>query len=79
MAIRSRDYRGEEDYDRVRRLLVECYAINRTMHCWGLQRLDWWRYNIHAEDEMRGKRTWESDVRLWETDEGKLVGGLPAP
>ena len=74
MTIRSRNYRGEEDYDSIRRLLMECYAINQTMHCWGLERLDWWRYSIRAEDEMSGTRTWESDVHLWETDEGKLVG-----
>jgi ribosomal protein S18 acetylase RimI-like enzyme len=44
------------------------------MHCWGLERLDWWRYCIHAAGEMSGERTWESEVRLWETDDGELVG-----
>jgi mycothiol synthase len=74
METRSREYRGEEDYERIRRLLVECYAINGTMHCWGLERLDWWRFNTHAYDELSGSRGWQEDVRLWETKEGKLIG-----
>jgi GNAT superfamily N-acetyltransferase len=74
MRVRSRDYRGEEDYQRIRSLLMECYAISGTLHCWGVERLDWWRYNIRAEDEMSGSRGWEKDVHLWETGEGNLVG-----
>jgi ribosomal protein S18 acetylase RimI-like enzyme len=44
------------------------------MHCWGLERLDWWRYCIHSDEELTGERTWESEVRLWETGDGELVG-----
>jgi ribosomal protein S18 acetylase RimI-like enzyme len=44
------------------------------MHCWGLERLDWWRYNIQANGGRGGERTWESEVRLWEIAEGALVG-----
>jgi len=44
------------------------------MHCWGLERLDWWRFNIHGDEEQSGAREWEKDIRLWETEMGKLVG-----
>jgi ribosomal protein S18 acetylase RimI-like enzyme len=74
MRTRSRDYRGEEDYRAIHRLLVECYARNRSLHCWDPSRLDWWRYNIRADDERSGRRTWEREIRLWETAEGRLVG-----
>jgi len=74
MVARSREYQGERDYQRIRELLVRCYALNQTMHCWGLERLDWWRYCIHAAEELSGERTWESEVRLWETEDGELVG-----
>ncbi len=74
MEIRSLEYRGEEAYEKIRRLLVECYAINRTMHCWGLERLDWWRFNIHWDDERSGSRKWQKDIRLWETEGRKLIG-----
>jgi len=74
MKTRSREYRGEEDYQAIHRLLVACYAANRTLHCWDPSRLDWWRYNINADEERSGVRKWERDVRLWETVEGGLVG-----
>lgn len=31
MDIRSRQHRGEEDYDRIRRLLAQYYAINQVV------------------------------------------------
>ena len=34
--IRSREYRGEADYQRVRELLMESYAITGTLHNWGI-------------------------------------------
>jgi ribosomal protein S18 acetylase RimI-like enzyme len=74
MNVRSRQYGGEEDYQRIRELLVTCYAINQRMHCWGLERLDWWRYNAQVNERRSGEPTWESQVRLWETQEGELVG-----
>jgi ribosomal protein S18 acetylase RimI-like enzyme len=74
MSVKSRQYGGEEDYQRIRELLVRCYAINQTMHCWGLERLDWWRYNVQANAEPDDERNWEGEVRLWETGRGELVG-----
>jgi hypothetical protein len=46
----------------------------REWHCWGLERLDWWRYNVQANGETDGEGAWESQVRLWETEAGELVG-----
>ena len=74
MLARSRAYGGERDYQRIREPLVRCYGLNQTMHCWGLERLDWWRYCIHAAGELNGERAWESEVRLWEIEDGELVG-----
>jgi mycothiol synthase len=74
MNVISRQYGGEADYQRIRELLVRCYAINQRMHCWGLERLDWWRYNVQVNAEPDSDGTWESEVRLWETEAGELVG-----
>jgi ribosomal protein S18 acetylase RimI-like enzyme len=74
MNVKSRQYRSEDDYQRIRELLVRSYAINQTMHCWGLERLDWWRYNAEANVEPGNEQTWEGEVRLWETEAGELVG-----
>lgn len=72
--IQSGEYRGEADYQRVRELLIESYAITGTMHNWGVDCWDWFRYNGRVFEEIANSRSWEREVRLWETDEGKLVG-----
>jgi mycothiol synthase len=74
MKVGSREYRGEGDYQRVRELLIESYAITRKLYNWGLDRWDAWRFGAHAREEIQGIRRWEADVHLWETDAGKLVG-----
>ena len=73
-AIRSRAYRGDDDYHRVRQLLVESYALNGRLHNWGLDRWDVFRFSGHARDELAGTRPWEQDVRLWEDGTGRLLG-----
>jgi ribosomal protein S18 acetylase RimI-like enzyme len=76
MAIRSRPYRGEDDYHRVRTLLIESYSLSQRLHNWGLDRWDVFRFSGHARDEIAGTRPWERDVRLWEDNDGKLVGAV---
>ena len=76
MTIKSRPYSGEQDYQRVRDLLVESYDITGKLHNWGLDRWDVFRYSAHASDEIAGRRPWEADVRLWERDSGQLVGAV---
>jgi mycothiol synthase len=71
--IRSTEYRGEADYQRVRALLIESYALTGTLHNWGVDCWDWFRYNGKVFDEIANARSWEQEVRLWETQEGQLV------
>jgi ribosomal protein S18 acetylase RimI-like enzyme len=72
--IQSREYRGEGDYQLIRKLLIDSYAITGTMHNWGIDVLDWFRFNGKVEEEISNSRSWERQVRLWETDNDKLVG-----
>jgi mycothiol synthase len=72
--IQSRAYRGEADYQRVRELLIESYALSGRMHNWGVDCWDWFRYNGKVFEEIAGTRRWEKGVRLWETAAGQLVG-----
>jgi mycothiol synthase len=74
--IRSTEYRGEADYQRVRELLVESYALTGTLHNWGIDCWDWFRYNGQVFDEIANARDWEREVRLWETEGGELVGAV---
>jgi mycothiol synthase len=71
VTTRSRAYGGEEDYQRMRDLLVENYRLDRMIYNWGLGRLDWWRYRFAA-----GRAGWQADVRLWEDGADKLVGAV---
>lgn len=72
--LKSREYRGESDYQGVRELLIESYAITGRMHNWGIDCWDWFRYNGKVLQEIANQRCWESDIQLWETERGMLVG-----
>ena len=74
MRINSRAYRDESDYRRVRGFLVETFGLNRTHHNWCIERWDYWRHTGDVRAGLTGDREWAEDVRLWETEEGELVG-----
>lgn len=74
MLINSRPYQGEADYQRIRNFLIETYGITKTHHNWCLVRWDLWRYSNNARAELNGDRRWGADIRLWESEAGKLVG-----
>lgn len=76
MTVKSREYLGGEDYQRIRELLIESYAITRRNHNWHIARLDAFRFGRYGYQEISGERAWEADFRLWETECGKLVGIL---
>lgn len=74
MCISARPYQGDEDYQRMRALLVESFGITRRLHNWDLPRLDGWRFVHHGCSGTENDRQWQADVRLWETGAGRLVG-----
>ncbi len=76
MTIKSRAYRGENDYQRIRDFLVETYGITKLHHNWGIERWDYWRYFVRPRRaELNMGQPWDgTDVHLWETEAGKLVG-----
>lgn len=68
--ISSRPYQHNEDFWRVRNLLIATYPITPTGFNWEIRRWDGW--NTHrTPDELSdlGNR-----VRLWETEASELVG-----
>lgn len=79
MTIKSRAYRGEEDFQRVRELLIESLTITKQIHNWWLDRWEVFRFMGHSSEEIAGTRRWEADVHLWEilgdyASSSKLVG-----
>lgn len=74
MTIIDREFNLETDYQRVRDLLVESYAINKNLHNWGLDRWDACRFGGYHQGELTGRRDWIPNVHLWQTETGKLAG-----
>jgi GNAT superfamily N-acetyltransferase len=71
--IVSRPLQGDEDWWRLRRLLVEIAPLAPPGYCWDVRRLDGSRF-YHA-DPPRNPR-WQTLTRLWETVEGRLVAAV---
>lgn len=69
--IKDASYCGDDDFRRVRRLLVETHAITPVGFNWEVRRWDGWRfYSSNPEWDPKRERT----IRLWETEKGRLVG-----
>lgn len=69
----SRSFLNDDDFWRVRDLLNETYPHTPTGFNWEVRRWDGWRfYNA----DLAWNPDWEKQVRLWETDDGKLVGAV---
>ncbi len=71
--IVSRPLQGEDDWWRLRRLLVELVALVPPGFCWDVRRLDGSRF--YHPDPPRNPR-WQTLTRLWETAEGRLVAAV---
>jgi mycothiol synthase len=71
--ITARAFQSDEDFWKVRRLLVETYPITPPDFNWDTRRWDGWRF--YTADPAWNPR-WEEQVHLWETGDGQLVGAV---
>jgi mycothiol synthase len=69
--ITARPFEGDDDFWKVRDLLIETYRIAPPGHNWEIRRWDGQRF--HHENARLNPR-WGDTVRLWETEDGQLVG-----
>ena len=69
--FRSRPFRDDKDFIRVRDLLVETFPITPRGFNWEVRRWDGWRYH-HNSRQLDPDRV--GQIRLWENDESRLVG-----
>lgn len=69
--VTSRPFTGEEDFWRVRRMLIETYAITPPDFNWEVRR---WDGNRFHEADLSWLPQWRERVRLWENASGDLVG-----
>jgi mycothiol synthase len=71
--IVARPLQNDEDWWRVRRLLIETYPITPPDFNWEIRRWDGCRF--HGEDRILDTR-WTGQIHLWETEGGQLVGAV---
>ncbi len=71
LKITSRPFRDDRDFWRVRDLLIEAYPLTPTGFNWEVRRWDGQRFH---NDDAALNPEWGRTVRLWETDDGRLVG-----
>jgi mycothiol synthase len=69
--VYSRECRDDLDFEEIRRLLIESYALNQRFHNWWLERIEGQRYHRPVKGDSGD---WRTGIRLWFTDEDKLVG-----
>ncbi len=60
----------EAEYNRIRDFLIRVYKHPNFDNCWDPGRLDWWRYNYHAEKEVE---FFMKNAHYW-MDGEKIVG-----
>lgn len=72
-SITSRPFRidSEDDFFRVRQLLIDLYPLVGPGYVWEIRHWDGQRY--HNEDAVLTPE-WAKNIRLWETAEGQLIG-----
>lgn len=71
--IVSRPLRDDVDVRRVRDLLVETHPITAPGFNWEVRRWDGWRF---YRPTPTWEPAWESQVQLWETSSGHLIGAV---
>ncbi len=73
--VTARPFQGEEDFWRVRELLVEAYPITPPGFNWDIR--NWDGSYFYSEEPGWGSR-WEegAKIRLWEMEDGKVVGAV---
>src|SRR5688572_6301142 len=69
--IVSRPFEGEDDFWRVRDLLIKTYPITPVGFNWEIRRWDGWRFHRTCTDITP---EWGRKIQLWETGAGELVG-----
>ena len=73
MHVRSRKYRADADFQRVREFLIETYGITKQPFNWTLERWDYCRSFVNLIRD-RDPQQWEDLVRVWESGSGDIVG-----
>jgi mycothiol synthase len=62
--ITTRPYEGEADYQRIRDLLVESFALSAQPNYGTIGDLDWWRFTDDDPDALHAAQLWIDNERI---------------
>ena len=88
MTTKHRKYKPDQDFLRVRDLLVNTYSAFEKPVNWRIERWNYARYlvvphlgpgqttNHTPEESLESIHLWEDAFRVWENDDGDIVGAV---
>ena len=76
MTIHYRPYQRSLDLLSIGQLLRGAYAIAPNWNTYSFARFDIWAQRRISDEVLLNDTAWQSDVRLWETGDGMLVGAV---
>jgi ribosomal protein S18 acetylase RimI-like enzyme len=62
---------SNSEYNLIKELLLEIETYPEIDNNWDPGRIDWWRYNSHAE---KGVDFFQANAHYWKTETGRIVG-----
>ena len=71
--ITTRPYQSDDDFWRVRNLLIETYPITPPDFNWDIRH---WEGQRYYEADPTLNPSWAERIHLWETEDGKVVGAV---
>ena len=76
MKVSGRSFRSNDDLFMIGALIKRAYLQAPRWNAWSFARFDIWAQRRIAGVRVHGEQGWRQDIRLWETEGGRLVGAV---
>jgi GNAT superfamily N-acetyltransferase len=74
MKFISRPYQSASDLSAIGELLRRTYGVCKTLNAWSFAQFDIWAQRRIADSEAFGENAWKQYFRIWQDENGKLIG-----
>jgi len=72
----GRSFQRRDDLFLIGTLIRRAYAQAPYWNAWSFARFDIWAQRRIADEGVHGLQGWHQDIRLWETEQGRLAGAV---
>jgi GNAT superfamily N-acetyltransferase len=72
----ERSFESRDDLYLIGALIRRAYARALYWNAWSFARFDIWAQRRIADEQVHGLQGWHQDIRLWETERGRLAGAV---